>query len=154
MSDLAYSHQEWLDSYEQAEISEFTDGPDLHDWPLSQFMCGVAETSETVKADTRIMQALINMLETEEIKEFSPEFFITVLGTANGNTVEDFQELTHQWVSENLGPEEDGRPDQENFSGSGDWEIWYLDNAVRSTEVYGEIKEGGTLFWFDRGNTW
>ena len=100
MSDLAYSNQEWLDAYEQAEINEFTDGPDLHDWPLSQFMCGMADTNETVKEDPRIMQALINMLETEGIDKFSPEFFITVLGTANGVTVDDFQELAVEHARE------------------------------------------------------
>lgn len=154
MSDLAYSIQEWKASFEQAEIYDFKDGPALRDWPLAQFMCGTLNTIEVVKREPLIMQGAINMLESEGFEEFSPQFFATVLGTYKGETTDDFQELAAEWVSENLSPMEDGHPDPENFSVPGDWEGWYRDNAMRSTEAYGEIDAGGKLFWFDRGATW
>lgn len=154
MSDLEYSVQEWTDAYEQAEIADFKDGPDLHDWPLSQFMCGSVESSDTVKRDPRIMQGAINMLESEGFDGWSPEFFTTVLGTANGTTEDDFQELAIEHAQENYSITDPQYPVAEDMNGEGDWETWYRDHAVGSTEVYGNLREGGTLFWFDRGTTW
>lgn len=154
MSDLAYSIQEWKASFEQAEIYDFKDGPALRDWPLAQFMCGTLNTIEVVKREPLIMQGAINMLESEGFEEFSPQFFATVLGTSNGETMDDFQELVTEWVRENMGPMEEGLPDPDQMASDGDWELWYLRNALRSTETYGATEDGGTLFWFDRGSIW
>lgn len=154
VNSLEYPIQEWKNSFEQAEIDGFRDEGRFSDWPLSQFMCNTVDTVEVASKDPFVMQGAINMLESEGFESFSPEFFITVLGTSNGETMDDFQELVTEWVRENMGPMEEGLPDPDQMASDGDWELWYLRNALRPTETYGATEDGGTLFWFDRGSIW
>lgn len=151
MSDLAYSIEEWRESYKQAEIENFRNEGQLADWPLSRFMC---ETVKAVDKEPLVMAGAIDMLESEGFQEFSTEFFTTVLSTAHGETTDDFQELVTEWVRENMAPLESGIPDPDQMNGPDDWELWFLSNSVKPGEVYGGIPEGGTLFWFNRGDVW
>lgn len=152
--DLGYSIREWKDAYEQAEIDKFKGTSALDDWPLAQFMCGTVDTNEMVGKDPLIMQGAINMLESEGVEDFSPEFFVTVLGTANGQTVDDFQELVDEHVKENYGGQEPELAGMDEFARPVDWEFWYREHVLESGEAYGEIDAGGTLYWFNRGTAW
>lgn len=155
MSNPQHSIQEWKDSYDQAEIAMFREAdPDLVDWPLAQFMCKTADTRDVVAKDPLIMQAIINMVDSEGFDGLDPETFTTILGTANGTTKDDFQELVQEHIQEAYGPEEEGRPDVTQFVSEDDWELWYRNHAMGPTEVYGDTIGGGTLYWFDRKDIW
>jgi hypothetical protein len=149
MSNLDYPLEEWKLAYDQAEIASFKDGPDLHDFPLSQFMCGIVDNNVKAGQDPRIISGAIDALEKQGFDGVSPDMFVTVLGTANGTTTDDFQELVHDFQDDTgFGP------NPEDMIEPSDWQVWYNNNAKKPTEAFGEVTEGGTLFWFDRKNIW
>lgn len=158
MSDMNYSIQEWRDGYEQAEIADW-DGKssDLHDWPISQFLCGMAENNETIHKDPESMQAAINLIDADGryADGFSPEFFVGVMKSANGKTGDNFEELCQEHAEENYHPGEEGDPRTkfESFTSENDFESWYYNNAVSNGEVAATDDAGGTLFWFNT-NKW
>jgi hypothetical protein len=156
MSDMDFPLQEWRDSYEQAEIAEWnTHSPDLHDWPLAQFMCGMVKNNDTIRRDPESMQAAMNVLASEDYDGFSPEFFNKVMQSANGKTGESFEELCREHAEENYHPGEEGDPREEfeSFTTADDFESWYTNNVIRDGEVCAEDDAGGTLFWFNK-NKW
>lgn len=154
MSDLNYSIQEWKDAYEQAEIDGFADSSELHDWPLSQFMCGLVDSDEKVKAEPEILLGVINALDSEGFDGFSPEFMVTVLGTTKGSTEDNFQALSEQYIKDTYCGPDSALESIMDLDGEDDWEMWYIDNVLGSSEVYGVVESSGKLFWFDRFGTW
>jgi hypothetical protein len=160
MSDVTYSAAEWQLNIEQAGIASWNeDDPDLVDYPLAQWICKQPYPEANDKhgrTDTGLlMEAVANVLEDEGFEEFSPETFLSVLHSFNGETSNDFFTL----VRENL-HDEQGVAEHlldTTIKGIGDSDeamvAWYMKNGVADGEVYTETNAGGTAYWFKK-NEW
>lgn len=149
MSDIMYSVYEWYSALEAAEVNEFdpVDAGEDHG-PPAAWLCE-QYTHEKVNHNEEIMEAVISILDKEGHDAFSPETFMTVLMSHQGESETSFKVLFDEHMSDIYG----FKGDLPGYADEEDYRDWYLDHCRNDDEVYAEVASGNVLHWFKK-NTW
>lgn len=166
-NDSAYPVKLWREALEAADVAEFCpidtrehNGGELG--ALGAWLCddlyGSDEAgsahgeSNGVHVTEQIIDGALAVMTDLDTDTLTPDHLIRIVRSYRGESVADFEELARDYAeTDYIGPE-DENPDLtgwEGFDSPEKFEKWYTDHATSEGEVAGEIREGGTLIWFD-----
>lgn len=146
MSDVMYSINEWNKALESADNNSFDSVDSGAEYgPLASWLCE-QYTQEKVGQDPDILEAVLNVLENHGYDKFSPELFLTVLGTYRGETNSSFEVLVYEHMEESFGftARFPGNPGEDDHRG------WYIENCCNKEDVFAEVASGSSFHWFCR----
>lgn len=101
----------------------------------------------------QIIDGALAVVDQEDQVNLTPDYLVKVIRSYRGETVADFEELAREHVeTDYIGPEDENpaNSDWSGFNSERDYERWFVDHATSEGEVCGEVRERGTLIWFDK----
>lgn len=164
----AYPLSLWREALEVAEVAGFCP-IDTREWnagelgALGAWMCDELYGAPVKPDENRegkgeivteqIIDGALAVLDQEEREELTPADLRKVIESYRGESFTDFEELAREYAeTDYIGPDDENPAltDWEGFDKPEDFEKWYIDHATCEGEVCGEVREGGTLIWFDK----
>jgi len=149
---MNYVYAEWNNALEIAEENNFDVNEIGEDYPLAVWISELVQDGDASTLGPNAVEAVLSLLGGPRgTDSFSEDDIVRALGGHQGETGDDFTEMSEEYVKEEGGDFALGvltSAAKQNEWSDGDYESWYLAN-VHPDWTYMADSEG-SLHWFTK----